>query len=166
MSNKKVLVIDDDPMMTDLAKFHFEKDGYETFVAGTGEEGISLLKEYHCALVITDLNLPDLDGIEVVKQIKELSPDTEIIMITGYGSINKAVEATKAGAFYFLEKPVEFAELMMLVEKAMERREQIEEIRQLRDRLSKRTSYYNMIGSSRAMQQIYEIIDNIFDMPT
>src|SRR5262249_21790766 len=129
MPNKRVLVIDDDPMMTDLAKFHFEKDGYETFVAATGEEGISLLKEHQCALVMTDLNLPDMDGIEVVRQIKELSPDTEIIMITGYGSINKAVEATKAGAFYFLEKPIEFTELMMLVEKAMERREQVEEIR-------------------------------------
>jgi DNA-binding NtrC family response regulator len=161
MADKKVLVIDDDPMMTELAQFHFDRDGYETFVAETGEEGLRLLKENQCALVITDLNLPDMDGIEVVKEVKRLSPDTEIIMITGYGSINKAVEATKAGAFYFLEKPVEFAELMIVAEKALERREQMEEIKLLRDRLAKRTSYYNIIGSSREMQSIYEVIDNV-----
>ncbi len=161
MPNKKVLIIDDDLMMTDLAKFHFEREGYETFTAESGEAGLRLLQEQPCDLVITDLNLPDLDGIDVVKSVKELGPDSEVIMITGYGSVNKAVEATKAGAFYFLEKPLEFTELLMLAEKALERREQVEEIRQLRNRLAKRTSYYNIIGNSRAMQKIYEIIDSV-----
>jgi DNA-binding NtrC family response regulator len=82
-------------------------------------------------------------------------------MISGYGSVTKAVEATKAGAFYFVEKPVEFEELMLLIEKAAERRQQAEEIKQLRGRLTSRTSYYKIIGSSKPMQEVYEIIDGV-----
>jgi DNA-binding NtrC family response regulator len=161
MSKTKVLIIDDDLAMIELAEFHLQAQGYETARSLTGEEGVKLVEGSHFDVVLTDLQLPDLDGIEVVKRVKELSPDTEIIMISGYASVSKAVEATKAGAFYFIEKPVAFEELMVLIEKAIERREQAEEIKQLRGRLTSRTSYYDIIGNSKAMQDIYEIIDSV-----
>src|SRR5262245_62532456 len=82
-------------------------------------------------------------------------------MITGYGAVTEAIEATKAGAFYFMEKPVEFEELMALIERAIERGRQVVEIERLRARLREPTSYYNIIGSSRPMQNIYEIIESI-----
>jgi DNA-binding NtrC family response regulator len=157
----RILIIDDDPSMLTLTKFHLESEGYQVLTAGSGAEGIKLLEENNFPLILTDLNLPDIGGIEVVKQAKELSPTTEIIVISGYGSVSDAVEATKAGAFYFIEKPVEYEELLVLVEKALERRQQAEEINQLRDKLRDRTSYYNIIGSSKSMQAIYEIIDNV-----
>lgn len=163
MSNYKILVIDDDPTMLDLAKFHFQSQGYEVVTAGTGTEALKLAEEQPFDIALIDFQLPDpdLDGIEVVKRLKETLPEAEIIMISGYGSVTKAVEATKAGAFFFVEKPVEFEELMVLMQKALEHRQQAEEIKQLRGRLTNRTSYYNIIGSSKAMQNIYEIIDGV-----
>jgi two-component system, NtrC family, response regulator AtoC len=161
MSKAKVLVIDDDPEMLDLARFHLEKSGYEVTSAETGAQGLRLVAEHRHEVALTDLKLPDIDGIELVTKLKESSPATEVIMITGYGAVTEAIEATKAGAFYFMEKPVEFEELMALLERAVERGRQVVEIERLRDRLRERTSYYNIIGSSRAMQNIYEIIESI-----
>jgi len=161
MANIKVLVIDDDEMMIELAQFHLQAQGYEVTSAQTGETGLKLVESYHFDVVLADLQLPDFDGIEVVKRIKGMSPETEIIMISGFGSVSKAVDAAKAGAFYFVEKPVEFEELMVLIGKAIERHQQAEEIKQLRGRLANRNSYANIIGSSKAMQDIYEIIDSV-----
>ena len=161
MPKTRVLVIDDDESMLELAEFHLQAQGYEAVRAQTGEEGLKLVEGGHFDVILTDLQLPDLGGIEVVKRLKEISPQSEIIMISGHGSVAKAVEATKAGAFYFVEKPVEFEELMVLIEKAVERGKQAEEIRELRGRLTNRASYYNIIGSSKAMQDIYEMIDSV-----
>ncbi|MBI3654766.1 MAG: sigma-54-dependent Fis family transcriptional regulator [Acidobacteria bacterium] len=161
METDKILLIDDDPAMLTLTRFHLESEGYAVMTADSGVDGIRLLQENNFPLILTDLHLPDVNGIEIVKQAKALSPNTEIIVISGYGSVSGAVEATKAGAFYFVEKPVEYEELTLLIEKALERRQQAEEIKQLRGKLKDRTSYYNIIGSSKAMQAIYEIIDNV-----
>jgi two-component system response regulator AtoC len=161
MSKTRVLIIDDDLSMLELAEFHLQAQGYEAARAETGEEGLKLVEGSHFDVILTDLQLPDLGGIEVVKRLKEISPESEIIMISGHGSVAKAVEATKAGAFYFVEKPVEFEELMILIAKAVERGQQVEEIKQLRGRLTNRASYYNIIGSSKAMQDIYEMIDSV-----
>jgi two-component system response regulator AtoC len=161
MAKTKVLIIDDDQSMLELAEYHLRAKGYDTVRAETGQEGLKLVESAHFDVILTDLQLPDIGGIEVVKRLKEISPDSEIIMISGHGSVAKAVEATKAGAFYFVEKPVEFEELMILIEKAVERGQQAEEIRQLRGRLTNRASYFNIIGSSKAMQNIYEMIDSV-----
>jgi DNA-binding NtrC family response regulator len=161
MNKTKVLAIDDDPSMLELMKFQLEAQGYETTLAQTGGEGLKLAEAHRFDVALADLQLPDLDGIEVIRRLKEISPASEIIMVSGYGSVSKAVEAAKAGAFYFVEKPVEFEELMILIEMALERRDQAEEIKQLRGRLTNRAAYYNIIGSSKAMQDIYEIIDSV-----
>ncbi len=160
MANK-ALVIDDDAATLDLMKFNLKSEGFEVTTADRGEKGIKLVEENDFDIILTDLNMPDFDGIEMVRRCKELSPETEIIMITGFSSTEKAVEATKAGAFYFLEKPVEFEELLVLVEKAVERKKQKVEIKELRDKLSSRTSYEGVIGGSRSMQNIYEIIESV-----
>ena len=161
MAKTKVLVIDDDLSMLELAEFHLQAQGYEAARAETGEEGLKLVEGSHFDVILTDLQLPDVGGIDVVKRLKEISPESEIIMISGHGSVAKAVEATKAGAFYFVEKPVEFEELMILIGKAVERGQQVEEIKQLRGRLTNRASYYNIMGSSKAMQDIYVMIDSV-----
>lgn len=161
MKKSNVLVIDDDPSMLELARFHLIDSGYLVETASTGREGIEKVSGDTFDLVLTDLNLPDIDGIEIVRQLKTASPDLEIIMVSGYGSVTKAVEATKAGAFFFVEKPVEFEELLVLVAKAVERRAQAAEIRHLRDRLTSRSSYFDIIGSSKPMQDIFETIDSV-----
>ncbi|MCY7345966.1 MAG: sigma-54 dependent transcriptional regulator [Pyrinomonadaceae bacterium] len=158
---KKALVIDDDVSTLELMKFQLEAEGFEVVTVERGQEGLKLVEENLFDIILTDLNLPDLDGIEMVRRCKEIAPDTEIIMITGYGSTEKTIEATKAGAFHYVEKPVEFEELLLLIEKAIDRTRQSAEIKELRGKLSSRTSYEGVIGGSRSMQDIYEIIESV-----
>ncbi len=157
----KALVIDDDKAMLDLMKFQLEAENFEVITADRGQTGISYVEENEFDIILTDLNMPDIDGIEMVRRCKEFAPNTEIIMVTGFGSVEKAIEATKAGAFYYVEKPVEFEELLILIEKAVDRKKQVEEIKELRGKLSSRASYEGVIGGSRAMQDIFEIIDSV-----
>ncbi len=158
---KKALVVDDDKTTLELLDYQLTSEGFETMTAERGEKGLELIKENDFDIILTDLNLPDISGIEMVKRSKEIAPQTEIIMVTGFGSMQKAIEATKAGAFYYVEKPFEFEELIVLISKAVERKQQALEIQELRGRLSSRTSYEGIIGGSRAMQNIYEIIENV-----
>ena len=157
----KALLIDDDSSTLELMKFQLDAENFEVTTAENGLKGLEFIKEKEFDIILTDLNLPDISGIEMVHRSKEISPDTEIIMVTGYGSVEKAIEATKAGAFYYVEKPVEFEELLVLIEKAVERKQQAKEITELRGKLSSRSSYQGVIGGSRSMQDIYEIIDSV-----
>ena len=161
MTAKKALVIDDDISTLELMKFQLEAEGFNVTTVERGQAGLELVEETEFDIILTDLNLPDFDGIEMVRRCKEISPDTEIIMITGFGSTDKTIEATKAGAFHYVEKPVEFEELLLLIEKAIDRKRQSAEIKELRGKLSSRNSYEGIIGSSRSMQNIYEVIDSV-----
>lgn len=158
---KKALVIDDDVSTLELMKFQLTSEGFEVVTVEHGQEGLKFVEEIEFDIILTDLNLPDFDGIEMVRRCKEISPDTEIIMITGFGSTEKTIEATKAGAFHYIEKPIEFEELLLLIEKAIDRKRQSAEIKELRGKLSSRTSYEGVIGGSRSMQDIYEIIESV-----
>ncbi len=160
---KRALIIDDDRATLELMKFQLSEEGFDVSTSELGAEGLSLVEENDFDIIITDLHLPDFSGIEMVGRCKEISPDTEIIMVTGFGSMEKAIEATKAGAFYYVEKPIEFEELFVLIEKAVERKQQTKEIKELRGKLSSRTSYEGIIGGSRAMQDIYEMIESVAD---
>src|SRR5436309_6530140 len=157
----RILVIDDEPMMSDSLRRHLEEEGYAIDTAATGAEAIDLFDGGAHHLVICDLQLPDMDGLTLLRHMKDSRPTTEVIVITGYGSVQTAVEATKAGAFYFVEKPFDFEELSPLVEKALERRELMAETANMRRQLSTRAEYFNIIGSSKQMQTIYETIESV-----
>jgi two-component system, NtrC family, response regulator AtoC len=160
MANK-ALIIDDDVSTLDLMRFQLQAEGFEVSTAENGKKGLEFIREKQFDIILTDLNLPDVSGIEMVKQSKEILPETEIIMVTGYGSTEKAIEATKAGAFYYIEKPVEFEELRVLIQKAIERKQQAAEIRELRGKLTSKNSYEGIIGASKSMQDIYEMIESV-----
>jgi DNA-binding NtrC family response regulator len=162
MANK-ALVIDDDKVTLELLTFQLQSEGFEVVTAESGEVGLDLIKQNEFDVILTDLHLPDVSGIGLVQSSKEIAPQTEIIMITGDGSNDRAIEATKAGAFWYLEKPLDFDELFELIGKAVERKRQAAEIKELRGRLSSRTSYEGVIGGARSMQNIYEIIENVAD---
>jgi len=157
----KALVIDDDEATLEFMKFQLKDEGFDVTTAERGQRALDFVRETEFDIILTDLNLPDLNGVELVKQSKQISPDTEIIMITGFGSMEKAIEATKAGAFHYVEKPVNFDELNLLIGKAVERKQQAKEIKELRGKLTSRTSYEGIIGGSRSMQSIYEMIENV-----
>jgi len=157
----RILVIDDEPMMTDSLRQHLSDEGYTVDTAATGATAIDLFDGGAHHLAICDLQLPDMDGLTLLRHMKDAKPNTEVIVVTGYGSVQSAVEAIKAGAFYFVEKPFDFEELSPLVEKALERRELVAEAANMRRQLSTRAEYFNIIGSSKQMQTIYETIESV-----
>src|SRR3977135_1742240 len=157
----RILIVDDEAMMADSLRQHLTDEGYSVDTAATGAEGLERFDQGGHHLAICDLQLPDMDGLEVMRHIKDARPTTEVIVVTGYGSVQRAVEATKAGAFYFVEKPFDFEELQPLVEKALERRELVAEAVSMRRQLSTRSEYFNIIGSSKQMKTIYETIESV-----
>ncbi len=157
----RVLVIDDEPMMADSLKQNLAEEGYTVDTAASGAEAIELFDRGGHHLAICDLQLPDTDGLDVLRHIKDAQPATEVIVMTGYGTVARAIEATKAGAFWFLEKPFDYEVIQPLVEKALERRELMAETQTMRRQLSTRTEYFNIIGASKQMQMIYETIESV-----
>lgn len=153
-----ILVVDDEVSITDGLRRLLSAEGYEVETAGGLGGAIAVLEKKQVDLVITDLSL---GGLELLKRIKAKKKEIEVIIITGYGSITQAVEATKAGAFYFLEKPFEPEQLLLITEKALERGRLIAESTKLREHLTQREQFFDLIGSSKAMQTIYETIEHV-----
>ena len=124
-------------------------------------EAIELFDQGGHHLAICDLQLPDMDGLEVMRHMKDARPNTEVIVVTAHGTTPKAVEATKAGAFDFVDKPLDFEELALRVQNALKHQELIDENAHLRRQMSTRAEYFNIIGSSKPMQTIYETIESV-----
>lgn len=163
MENKdvRILVVDDEQTIADSLKQNFAEEGYSVDIAATGAAAIELFDQGGHHVTICDLQLPDIDGLEVLRHIKDTRPTTEVIVVTAHGSVAKAVEATKAGAFDFVDKPFDFEELHLRVENALNQRELRAENDNLRRQMSTRSEYSNIIGSSKQMQTIYETIDAV-----
>jgi DNA-binding NtrC family response regulator len=158
---KRVLVIDDEPAMTEWLKILLEHAGYEVRTALIGARGEELFKTWRPDAVITDMLLPDVDGLDLLRRFKELQPEGEVIVISGHGSIAKAVDAIKAGASYFLEKPIEADGILTLLDKAIERKDLQAENIQLKQKLADRFKFANVIGRSKKMQDLFELIENV-----
>src|ERR1700681_3466249 len=129
---KRVLAIDDEPAMTEWLKILLEHAGFEVRTALIGTRGEELFKTWRPDAVVTDMMLPDVDGIDLVRKFKQLNPEAEVIVITGQGNIPRAVDAVKAGAFDFLEKPADAERLLDKLEKALKPMTLLDEDEQLK----------------------------------
>jgi DNA-binding NtrC family response regulator len=158
---KRVLVIDDEPAMTEWFKILLEHEGYEVRTALIGVRGEEIFRSWKPDAVVTDMVLPDVDGLDLLHRFKEASPDSEVIVISGHGTISKAVDAIKAGASYFLEKPIEAEGILALLEKAIERKDLHIENIQLKQKLQDKFKFANVIGKSKKMQDLFELIENV-----
>ena len=158
---KKVLVIDDEPAMTEWLKILLEHAGYEVRTALIGARGEELFKTWRPDAVVTDMILPDVDGLDLLRRFKDAQPDNEVIVISGHGTIAKAVDAIRAGASYFLEKPIEAEGILALLEKAIERKDLQTENQQLKQKLQDKFKFANIIGKSKKMQELFELIENV-----
>ena len=155
----KILCIDDDNLITKALRRVLVSLNYDVTIAETLTSGINTIKNDDFDLILTDLNLPDGDGFDIIRFAKEHCPTTEVIVISAHGTLARATEAIKIGAYYFLEKPVDAEQLELLVSKALERRMLVAESENLRKQLRKNNEYYSIIGSSQAMQEVFETID-------
>lgn len=158
-----ILVIDDDPALCRELKEILEAAGYEVETAADGESGLARVKERSFELVLTDLSLPGLGGMEVLQSLVRHQPDCLCIIITGYGSIPNAVASMRLGAFDYLCKPVDPLELRLVVSKALEHRRLKGENLRLRKQLQKRFGFANMVGNSEAITQVFDLIRKVAD---
>jgi DNA-binding NtrC family response regulator len=158
---KKVLAIDDEPSMTEWLKVVLEHANYEVKTALIGVRGEELFKTWRPDAVLTDMMLPDVDGIELVRRFKDINPQSELIVVSGQGNIPRAVEAIKAGASYFLEKPIDADGMLALLEKAIERTDLQAENIQLKQKLQDKYKFANIIGRSKKMQDLFELVESV-----
>jgi len=160
--DNKILVVDDEPSITDGLRLLLGAEGYQVETASSFGAARAMLGKQTFDLVVTDLQLPDdrQGGLSLLRLVKENSPDTEVIVITGHATVSEAVEATKSGAYYFVEKPFEPEQILLLVEKAIERRRLVSESESMRKHFQ-RQEFSNIIGGSKAMQMIYETIASV-----
>jgi DNA-binding NtrC family response regulator len=154
----KILVIDDDTSLRRVLEYNLQEEGYEVQAAASGEEGLFLL-----SLVITDMKMSGMDGLMVLKAIKERSPDTLVIIITAFGTVDAAVEAMKLGAYDYITKPFNRDEIKLVVKKALELSNLSEENRQLREELTERVDFRNIVGISREMEKVFNVVRRVAD---
>ncbi|MEW6409931.1 MAG: response regulator [Nitrospirota bacterium] len=122
MDKQRILVIDDEAIVRLSCERTLIPEGYEVETVPSGEEGLKCLEDGIFDIVLTDLKMPDMDGIEILQKIKEGWPNTEVIIITGFGTVGTAVQAIKLGAFDYIEKPFTPDELLSVVKRALEKR--------------------------------------------
>ncbi len=157
----RILVIDDDEGIREACSTVLERERYIPVLAETGEMGLELLKKEDFDLVIVDLKLPGISGMDVLKRSREDNPEIPVIMITGYATVETAVEAMKAGAFDYLVKPFSPDELRVVVKKALNNRRLILENIYLKQELDLRTEYDFIVGESSAMQVVMELVKKV-----
>ncbi len=154
----KVLIVDDEKGMRDLLYKVLKKEGYDVLLAQDGEEGLDIIKTEPLDVVIADLDMPVMNGLEMVRQAKEFDPSLTIIIITAYASIENAIEALKLGAYDYLTKPFNIEEIKLTVKRAFERLRLISENSYLRSEIEEKLYFPGIIGKSDSMQKVVELI--------
>ncbi len=161
MQKGRLLIIEDEKSMREVLRILLEGEGYEVSTAPDGLEGLSFVERDIFDLVITDVKMPKADGFEVLKKIKEMSPDTIVIMITAFGTKDAAVEAMKLGAYDYISKPFNIDEIRLIVRKAIEKKREHLELSLLRQKVDATYALGNIIGQSPKMQEIFRIVPRI-----
>ena len=157
----RVLAIDDEPAMTELLSILLGQAGYEVDTASSGEDGRERFAVWRPDVAIVDLMLPDADGLELLRQFRQIDAESEVIVLTGHATVPTAVEAMRAGAHSFMEKPVDPGALLTWVERALERRQLVGENEALKRQLEDRFQYGNIVGKSRKMHEVLELVQSV-----
>jgi two-component system response regulator PilR (NtrC family) len=159
MTSKGIIhVIDDEPVIHDVLGELLASEGYEVELSSSGEEALEKFTSQSCDVILLDLLMPGMDGIEVLRRIKKIDPAAVVIIITAYGSVESAIAAMKIGALDYIQKPFKHDDLLLTIERAVERRRlQVENLR-LKDALKQKFSFSNIIGKSQAMKTVFDLI--------
>jgi DNA-binding NtrC family response regulator len=161
-----ILVVDDDADMRELAQDMLKDRGHQVSVAGSGEEALKLLAEEDYAVVLTDLRMKGMQGLELLNQIKREYPEVNVVLMTAFGSVDTAVEAMKHGASDYLTKPVKKDELIRVVERVIREAALRREVDRLRREVRKEYSFHQILGKSKTIQAVFDLIRRVADSPT
>jgi len=165
-SVRTILVVDDDPDMRSLLKEVLADHGYETVAADGGTRALGVLKEHEVGVVLTDLRMADMEGVDLLVQAKGLYPNLPIILMTAFGSVETAIEAMRQGAYDYLVKPVRREDLLRVIERAVREGTLRRELARLRQQVLQEYSFHQIIGKSHAMREIFDLIRRVADTPT
>jgi DNA-binding NtrC family response regulator len=161
VSVPKILVVDDEMIVCESCQRILEEEGYEVEIALSGKEAFEKMKAHPFDIVITDLKMPGIGGMEILRTFRKEYPDSIIIMITGFSTVETAVEAMKLGAFDYIPKPFTPDEVSIVVKKAIEKKSLMLENIYLRQELQEKYGFHNIVGKSKKMQEIYRIIAKV-----
>lgn len=161
MKSKKVLVVDDDESLRRVIEYNISEEGYKVLSASNGKKAMDIFRQEDVDLVITDLQMPEMGGIELIRQLRAVSPSAMVIVVTAFGTVDTAVESMKLGAFEYITKPFNREELKMVVKKALEVGDLVVENRYLREMVQEKYSFENMVGSSPKMEEVYRLSSQV-----
>jgi len=161
MRAKTILVVDDDESLRRITELQLEEAGYDVLTAPCGETALRVMEEHAPSLVITDFKMPGLSGLDLLKAVRKSFPQVSVLMITAFGTVQSAVEAMKAGAYDYITKPIDYEELVLVVNRAMERQQLIEEVQNLRANLDKKYGFESIIGHSKALLTVLEMASRV-----
>jgi len=159
--SKRILIADDEKSIRDTMKLVFTEEGYECETAKDGEEAIELMSKENYDLLICDIKMPKTDGVEVLRKSVEICPETSVIMITAYASVDTAVESLRMGAFDYLLKPLEFDQILLRIKRLFEYKDIAFENQHLKNELQGIYNFQNIIGKSRPMQEVFKLIKKV-----
>jgi DNA-binding NtrC family response regulator len=161
MTKTKILIVDDELIMRESLAGWLERDGYVVETAASGEEGLERLKDTRFDILLLDIKMDGMSGLDVLKTVKASDPDVAVVMITAYGSISTAIDAMKKGAYDYLLKPFDPNELGVLIEKIIQSQNQARENLFLREQYKDRSRFESMLGQSAAMQRVFDMIQDV-----
>jgi len=156
-----ILIVEDEAKMRRLLELNLGEEGFTTFSAGDAEAGLKLLSEHAIDLVVTDLKLPGMDGLEFLQAVKRQNAALPVVVMTAFGSVETAVEAMKAGASDYVLKPFSLAEMRLVIHKELDVRDLREENRSLREALGKRYAHPNVVARSPKMQEVLATVERV-----
>ncbi len=161
MANETVLVVEDEPIVRDLLSKLLTKEGYRVLTAGDGEAGFRTFEEHEVDLIVTDLNMPRMSGMELIAKVRGIDRQVMIVVLTAYSSVESAVEAMKQGAYDYITKPFLNDNIRLTVRTALEQKRLHRENLYLRRELREKYHFENIIGSSDAMQAVYRLVEKV-----
>ena len=160
---EKILVVDDEQSLREVLSIMLKRAGYAVTIATDGEDAVELLQREIFDLVITDLRMPKVDGMEVLKAVKSASPETVVLIITAFASADSAVEAMKQGAYDYLTKPFQVDEVQLIIRNALEKRRLTTENMLLKREMASQSSFAQLVGQSEAIQRVFEVVRKVAD---
>jgi DNA-binding NtrC family response regulator len=156
-----VLIVDDEELLVKSCGQILASEGYTVYTEGRGRNALEVVRRQRPDIVLTDLNLPDTDGLALLKDIKKLAPETLVVMITGFATVDSSVEAIRAGAYDYIPKPFTATQLRILIGRAAQQVKLVRDNASLRDQLKKHYSFENIIGTSDLIQKVFSVISRV-----
>ena len=163
MKDYNILVIDDEAVQRDVLTGYLKKKGYNIYSASSGKEGIEIAKDNSVDIILSDFKMPDLNGIEVLQEVKKINPEISFVIVTAYGTVENAVKAMRLGAFDYISKPVDLDELDLMIERIIEHKNLKSENQLLKNQLQEKHKISSIVSQSQKMEEVINVAARVAD---